>query len=130
MLIDSNIIIYAAKPEHGALRTLVAEEVPAVSAISYVEVLGYHRLTAEERGYFEEFFAAANVLDLSRPVLDEAIRLRQLRKISLADALVAAKALVHGLTLVTRNTEDFAWIADLSLLNPFASVQSSSSYQT
>ena len=49
MLIDSNIIIYAAKPEHDALRRFIAEHTPAVSAVSYVEVLGYHRLTEQER---------------------------------------------------------------------------------
>lgn len=48
MLIDSNIIIYAAKPEYGALRRFIAEKEPAVSAISYVEVLGYHQLTEQE----------------------------------------------------------------------------------
>jgi hypothetical protein len=49
MLIDSNIIIYAAKPEHPDLRRLIAEQAPAVSAVSVVEVLGYHRLTEAER---------------------------------------------------------------------------------
>jgi hypothetical protein len=36
MLIDSNIIIYATKPEHDAIRRFIAEYAPAVSAISYV----------------------------------------------------------------------------------------------
>jgi hypothetical protein len=38
---------------------------------------------------------------------------------SLGDALVAGTALARGLTLVTRNVEDFRWIQGLSLLNPF-----------
>jgi toxin FitB len=37
---------------------------------------------------------------------------------SLGDAIIAAMALVHDLTLVTRNIEDFQWISELSLLNP------------
>jgi predicted nucleic acid-binding protein len=119
MLIDSNIIIYAAKPEHDALRTLIAEYAPAVSAISYVEVLGYHRLTEQERRYFEAFFAVAPVLALPKEVLDQAIKLRQLQKMTLGDALVASTALVHNLTLVTRNSKDFDWIPNLSVLNPF-----------
>jgi predicted nucleic acid-binding protein len=40
---------------------------------------------------------------------------------SLGDALVAGTALVHELTLVTRNVDDFQWIQGLSLLNPFRS---------
>ena len=128
MLIDSNVIIYAARPEHPALRTLIAEHAPAVSAISYVEVLGYHLLTDQERQHFEAFFAAATVLPLSKTVLDQAMKLRQLRKITLADALVAATALVYNLTLVTRNTKDFDWIPNLSLLNPFELAQGNASH--
>lgn len=50
--------------------------------------------------------------------LEKAVRLRQIKKMSLGDSLIAGTALVHDLTLVTRNTDDFAWIASLNLLNP------------
>ena len=119
MLLDSNIIIYAAKPEHENLRRLVAEKAPAVSAVSYVEVLGFHRLEEHERRHFEAFFASARILPLSQSVLDEAVRLRQARKMSLGDALVAGTALVHELTLITRNVDDFSRIEGLLILNPF-----------
>jgi predicted nucleic acid-binding protein len=119
MLVDSNILIYAAQPGHAQLRRFIADHAPAVSAVSYVEVLGYHQLDDEERQYLEEFFRLAQVLPLSQAVLNQAVALRQQRKMSLGDALVAGTALVHGLTLVTRNVEDFQWIQGLSLLNPF-----------
>ena len=69
MLIDSNIIIYAAKPKHTELRKFIAEHAPAVSAVSYIEVLGYHKLSEQEREYFEAFFTAATVLPISDGVL-------------------------------------------------------------
>jgi toxin FitB len=121
MLIDSNIIIYAAQPEHKQLRQFIAEHSPFVSAVSYVEVLGYHKLTNEERALLEAFFIAAPILDLAQPVLDQAVKLRQLRKMTLGDALIAGTALAHHLTLVTRNSADFTWIAGLTVLNPFES---------
>jgi toxin FitB len=121
MLVDSNIIIYAAKPEHAELRRFIAEHAPAVSAVSYVEVLGYHQLAEEDRRRLEAFFASATVLELTKPVLNQAVKLRQTRKMTLGDALVAGTALVYQLTLVTRNTKDFAWIPNLQLLDPFAS---------
>ncbi len=124
MLIDSNIIIYAAQPEHSELRKFIAEHTPAVSAVSYVEVLGYDKLSEEERQYFGDFFAATHVLAISNEVLEQAVRLRQMRKMTLGDSLVAGTALAHELTLVTRNTKDFDWIDKLSLLNPFASDES------
>jgi toxin FitB len=119
MLIDSNIIIYAVKPEHSALRQFIAEYAPAVSAVSYVEVLGYHRLTDRERCHFEAFFCAAHILDVSRAVLEQAVKLRQITKMTLGDSLVAGTALTHNLALVTRNTKDFSWIPGMALLDPF-----------
>lgn len=89
-----------------------------MSALSYVEVLGYHRLTEQERQDFTEFFRLAVIIPISQPVLDRAVRLRQQRRMTLGDAIIAGTALVHNLTLVTRNTEDFQWIAELSLINP------------
>jgi len=118
VLIDSNIIIYAARPEHQALRRFIATHAPAVSVVSYVEVLGYHRLTEQDRRYFEDFFLAAPVLQISIDILDYATRLRQMRKIGLGDALIGATALVHDLQLLTANTDDFKWIPDLRISNP------------
>ena len=120
MLIDSNILIYAVQSAHAHLRRFIADHAPAVSAVSYVEVLGYHHLDDQEQQYLEKFFRLARVLPLSQAVLDQAVALRKKRRMSLGDALVAGTALVHGLTLVTRNGDDFQWILKgLSLLNPF-----------
>jgi toxin FitB len=120
MLLDSNIVIYAARPEHADLRRFIAEQAPAVSAISYVETLGYHRLTEQEREFLIRFFQLTPTLALSDVVLERAVQLRQRRPMQLGDALIAGTALVHGLTLVTRNTRDFAWIGELRLLDPLA----------
>lgn len=118
MIIDSNIIIYAFRPEHAYLRLLIQEHGPAISAISYVETLGYHRLNENERRYLENLFASTLILPITQPILDQAVYLRQQRRMSLGDALIAATSMVHGLTLVTRNLEDFNWIDGLALLNP------------
>ena len=56
MLLDSNAIIYSIKPEFVHLRALIAEKSPAVSAISYVEVLGYHQLTECDKQDFMDCF--------------------------------------------------------------------------
>jgi predicted nucleic acid-binding protein len=118
MLIDSNIIMYSAQPPYAELRRFIAIHAPAVSAISYVEVLGYHRLIEEHRQRFVQFFRTARVLPLSQAVLDQAVALRRRRKMSLGDVIIAGTALAYDLTLVTRNTEDFQWIDELSLINP------------
>ena len=119
MLLDSNIIIYAAQIENIFLRDFIAENSPYVSAISYLEVLGYHQLMDEDKTYFQEFFTASQILPISQSVINQAVKLKQLRKMSLGDAIIAGTALVYDLTVVTRNIDDFRWITDLKLLNPF-----------
>ena len=56
-------------------------------------------------------------------MLSKAVELRQIRKLSLGDALIAGTALAHGLTLVTRNSADFNWIKGLALLDPLIEEQ-------
>jgi hypothetical protein len=119
MLLDSNIIIYAGRPANRALAEWVKGIVPVVSAVSYVEVLGYHRLPADDEADLRTFFAAASILPVTPPVLERAVRLRQQRKMGLGDAIVAATALEHGHELATRNVDDFRWIDDLTVINPF-----------
>jgi predicted nucleic acid-binding protein len=118
MLLDSNAIIYSIKPESDALRQLIAEHNPAVSAVSYVEVLGYHQLTASDKKDFLEFFKTARIISVSQPVLEKAVALRQQRKMSLGDSIIAATALLNDLTLVTANVSDFRWIDNIKLKNP------------
>jgi predicted nucleic acid-binding protein len=119
MLLDSNIIIYAAQSEHEFLREFIIENSPYVSALSCLEVLGYHKLTDENKGYFEEFFDASQILPISQVVINQAVRLKQIKKMSLGDAIIAGTALVYDLTVVTRNIDDFRWINQLNVLNPF-----------
>lgn len=119
MLLDSNIIIYAAQKENEFLREFIAENNPYVSALSYIEVLGYHKLGNEDKTYFEEFFNASQILPISQAVINQAVRLKQIRKMSLGDSIISGTALVYNLTIITRNTDDFKWITELQLLNPF-----------
>ncbi|HEV7475297.1 MAG TPA: type II toxin-antitoxin system VapC family toxin [Pyrinomonadaceae bacterium] len=118
MLLDSNIIIYSAKREHAELRHFLRENLYSVSAVSRIEVLGYHLLAGKQREYLEKFFDAANILTISDSVVTQAVQLRQEKRMSLGDAIIAGTALAHQLKLVTRNVRDFDWIQGLSLINP------------
>jgi predicted nucleic acid-binding protein len=119
MLLDSNIIIYSSKREYAELRRFMDKNLYSVSAISRIEVLGYHLLATEQHQYLIEFFQAADILRISDAVVTEAVKLRQTKRMGLGDAIVAGTALAHRLTLVTRNIRDFNWIQNLDLINPF-----------
>jgi predicted nucleic acid-binding protein len=62
---------------------------------------------------------ASRILPIDRPVAEEWGRLAAIRSASVIDALLAATARAHGLTLVTRNLGDVSWTG-VSCLNPFA----------
>ena len=57
---------------------------------SVVEVLGYHKLSEDDRLHFEKFFAAARVLPINDAVIARAVTLRQARKMSLGDSLASS----------------------------------------
>ncbi|MBF0284526.1 MAG: type II toxin-antitoxin system VapC family toxin [Magnetococcales bacterium] len=118
MLLDSNLIIYAAQPGFETLRERLQGTSFAVSPISRIEVLGYHRIKPEHLAIYERLFSRFRLLPVTVPVVEGAVRLRQRRRMSLGDALVGATALEHGLKLWTRNVKDFVWIDGLRVYDP------------
>lgn len=118
MLLDSNLIIYAAQSGYDDLRDWMSQYPICVSALSQLEVLGYHRLTEEDRKFFVQFFSILPILPVTPEVIAQAIALRQQRKMSLGDATIAATALVNNLPIATHNVTDFQWIPNLVVIDP------------
>ena len=106
-------------PENFRLRSYLEENETelAVSVITKLEVLGYHKLLPEDKDMFEGFFQTITVLPVSNFVIENAISLKQQRKISLGDSLIAATALVNNDKLLTNNVEDFIGISGLSVIS-------------
>ena len=118
MLLDSNIIIYAVQNHNPELLALTQAPESSTSIVSYVEVLGYLNLSEESKQAFERIFATIRIFPLNLAIADRAVALRQIRRMGLGDAIIAATALEHDLTLLTRNTRDFRQITNLRLINP------------
>lgn len=120
ILADSNLIIYAASGKYPDLVEWFIANKPVVSAVTLLEVLGYHKLKTNEKATLESLFAETSVIYPSAEVFQKAIELRQQRKVSIGDALIASTSLVHHSTLATHNTSDFAWIDGLELTDPLS----------
>jgi len=60
-----------------------------------------------------------DILPISDEVADRWGRLMAIRTLPVTDGLIAATALVHDLTVVTRNVDDFT-ASGVKLINPFA----------
>ncbi|TAN78462.1 MAG: type II toxin-antitoxin system VapC family toxin [Gallionella sp.] len=118
MLIDSNLIIYATQPPHRPLRGWLVGHASHYSAISRLETLGYQHLRDAEKQAITHVIDQLELLMISTVTLELAIALRQQRKMSLGDALIAATCLEHQLPLATANEKDFEWIDGLAVFNP------------
>lgn len=116
---DSNLLIYSAQDEFAFLRPALRDVGTYLSAASKIETLGYHKLTPQERQYFIDLFDTATTLSISDEIVDKAVELRQQRRMSIGDCLIAATALLNGFELHTRNTADFIHIPNLTVVNPF-----------
>ncbi len=117
-LLDSNILIYSLNPEYGFLKEIVFNKNNAVSVITQIEVLGFHKISEQEKLYFEFIFSQLHILDLQHQIVQKTIELKQSKKMELPDATIAATALFYDLQLITRNTKDYIHIPDLNITNP------------
>ncbi|MBU6121615.1 type II toxin-antitoxin system VapC family toxin [Hymenobacter siberiensis] len=120
-LLDSNLLVYSAIEAHKFLRPLALNTQNFVSAISKVETLGFHKLEAADEVYFNSLFALVTLLPVTPNIIETAILLRQQRRMSLGDSLIAATAIEFDLTLATRNVSDFTSISKLTVYDPFQS---------
>ncbi len=91
--------------------------------MSRIEVLGFpgfENLSQDRQTRLHDVVASIVEMPLDEMVIRRAIALRQQRRMSLADAVIAATALAHNIPLATRNVDDFKHVEGLRLINPFA----------
>lgn len=125
IILDTNIFIYLA---NGFLdRNSIANYDVSHASITKVEGLGLTTIPANELLLLEALFDESYSLPLSDIIINRAIRVRQAKRMSLGDSIIAATALEHGLVLWTANTRDFAHIHDLNVFNPVDQVIENSS---
>lgn len=118
MILDSNIIIHSAKPEYIQLARYLQtnQDIVHVSLISTFEVLGFSKLSPSDKRTFEEYLKSVRIMPISDQVIAEAIQLRQQRKRSLGDSIIAATALLHNQPVLTNNMGDFSDIDGLQVI--------------
>ncbi|WP_461783223.1 type II toxin-antitoxin system VapC family toxin [Prosthecobacter sp.] len=120
MLLDTNIVIYACKPEGQQLAALTSHPNAAVASVIWIESLGYKSIQPEEELAIRGVLSAIMTYPLDEEIIQRAIQLRQQKSMKLGDAIIAATALEYAVPLVTRNEGDFKHIAELQIINPFA----------
>lgn len=131
-LLDTNVVseLRKAKPHGGVLawvRSLDDAQLN-LSAMSLGEIQSGIELTREQNApkakdiesWLEQVAAAYNILPLDAAVCRQWARLMHKKSDTLIeDAMIAATAHVHGLTVATRNLADFKALG-IKTYNPFS----------
>lgn len=120
MLLDTNIVIHACQPGGEWLAPWTTHPDAAIASVTRIEALGFASISPEEEAAMLDFINASPSYPLDEGVIEQAIKLRQQKKMKFGDAIIAATALEYEIPLVTRNEDDFRHIIGLDLRNPFA----------
>ncbi len=84
-----------------------------------IEFLGWDKHSSEGFEKCRRLIELANVYVVDEDVAEQAIELKRQSKIKLADAVIAATAIVNDFKLVTRNVDDYKAVKGLEVFNPF-----------
>ncbi len=127
-LVDSDYVAdyLGAQPHAITLLSSLVEEGLAISLITFGEIyegIYYGRDAKKTEAVFRLFLRSAPLLPLKPPIMRQFARIRgELRRtgkiIGDFDILIAATALHHRLTLVTRNLRDYTRIPNLDIYRP------------
>ena len=133
-LLDTNVVseVRKLKPHGAVLAWLQATPDHALylSAVTLGEIQAGIEITRERdarkaseiEAWLEQLAQSFQILSVDAAVFRCWAKLMHHKNNHhLEDALIAATALTHGLTVVTRNTKDFAALG-VPLLNPFLTV--------
>lgn len=113
ILFDTNIFIDMLDGVHEATVELGNYDNPAISVITYMELLSGAVPRPQEKPVLEAVLADFTVLQVDPQIIEHAISIRGKSlltppKIKLPDAIIAATALSYQMPLITRNGKDFA----------------------
>lgn len=104
-LLDTNFILGILKSNPLVLAELSSRRLLAgecsYSAITRMELLGFHLITREEESLIRQKLEHLTYLPLTQDIEDVVIDLRQSRKIKLPDAIIVATALCSDTELLT-----------------------------
>src|SRR4030043_1845043 len=121
-LIDANILIYHTKASEvvsNFIRDIIAKQRFNISILTKIEFLGWNRHSAEGFKRCRQLIELANIYGLDEEIAEKAIALKRQSKIKLADAVIAATAIMNNFKLVTRNVDDYKMVKELKVFNPF-----------
>jgi len=118
-LLDTNIIIYLSKKELSLSSIFDRYDELSISRISYMEVLGYAKASAEELSELYTLLELFTIYDTNQKISNITVEIRKTYTLKLPDAIILATAKCYDCELVTANTKDFKnGMGGVNIFNP------------
>ncbi len=112
ILLDSDVLIDHLR---GHRRLDLADPTLSISVVTRCELFAGRNV---DESRLRQTLSKLEEIAVDRAIAESAGRIRRRTQLAIPDALIAATALGHAMTLVTRNKRHFAQVEGLNLLIP------------
>ena len=106
-LLDTNIVIDFLKGQHRIPEFIISlpPNSLAISQITKVEVLSHESVKGKTEKRILEFLDQMTIIPISNAIEEQTILFRRAKRLKIPDALIVSTALVHNITLITRDKQ-------------------------
>jgi predicted nucleic acid-binding protein len=113
VFLDTNILIYILNGNPYFKKYLQNKII--ISFITELELFRFHKLTVKEKEFIKTHLPDLTIIDINQPIKDIIIENRELNRLKLPDAIIAATCIYLKLPLHTADEK----LADITILPSF-----------
>jgi len=114
LFVDTNICIYLLNDDRIIADFLDGYQI-YISFITEIELYAYHSSNPLAKQVLDEFIKAVNVVNIDEAIKHRTIEIRRDFKLKLPDSIIAASAMVEGISFITAD-KGFKKLAELSIV--------------
>lgn len=114
ILVDTNIFLYLLRGNNTLEEMLDGKRI-YISFITELELIGFKDMTYKEERQIQMLLEECLILYLNDAIKEKYVQIRRLHHLKLADAIIAATALVSDMPLISADRQ-FKTVKDLKLV--------------
>ena len=114
ILVDTNIILYLLTGSDTLQNLLQGKDI-YLSFITELELIGFKEITSEQEKQISELLVDCSIIPMNKLIKEKYVELRKKYRLKLADAIIAASAIVFDMPIITAD-KHFKVITELDLI--------------
>jgi predicted nucleic acid-binding protein len=114
ILVDTNIFLYLMNGDDAIEEILQGKSI-FISFMTELELIGFKNITSKEEKQIQNLLTDCTIILINDRIKEKYVELRRMYHLKLADAIIAATAIVHDIALITADKQ-FRTIKELKLV--------------